>query len=193
MQPSPMPSPSSPPLTAEQFEELACHLDNAELWDGHLLLREPAGWPASPVGGLLLGLVGHHLVERGRGMLCDSSAGFLLRRTPDRVLAPDLAVIADPDAQRFPPRGFPEVVPDLVAEVRSPRDSWEYVLSRGGVWLAHGVQVVWCIDPLGRRAVEYRPDTPPVLLSDAPDAVLRAAPVLPDLEIPFVRLLRGTV
>jgi Uma2 family endonuclease len=100
-------------------------------------------------------------------------------------------VFVDPETRNFPERGFPEAIPDLVAEVRSPSDSWEYVVSRGGVWIAHGVPVVWCIDPLGRRAVELRQDAPPVLVSATADASLRGAPVLADLEIPLARLLRG--
>jgi Uma2 family endonuclease len=180
-------------LTAEQFEVLACRLDTAELWDGHMVLREPAGWPSTAVNARLVALVGRYLMERGTGVFCGSSAGWVVNRNPDRVLAPDLAVIADAAAARLPRRGFPELTPDLVGEVRSPSDSWELVLQRGGLWIAHGAKVVWLIDPLERRAVEMRPEAAPVLHGDAAGAVLRADPVLPELVVPLEALFRGLV
>jgi hypothetical protein len=47
----------SPTLTAEQFEELASRLDTAELWDGHMVLREPAVIADAPGAALFRGLV----------------------------------------------------------------------------------------------------------------------------------------
>lgn len=196
MKPSAMTALTPAPMTAQEFEVEACRLDSVELWDGRMLLREPAGWPATGTNARLVALVGQHLMAAGKGLFFESSAGFLLRRNPDRVLAPDLAVIVDETQVALPTHGFPELTPDLVAEVRTPGDSWEYVLSRGGLWLAHGVKVVWLIDPLARRAVELRPERAPVLLAEevapaAEGAALDGAPVLPDLRVPLALLFRG--
>ena len=196
MKPSAMTSLTPAPMTALQFEVEACHLDSAELWDGRMLLREPAGWPGTGTNARLVAIVGQHLMAAGKGLFFESSAGFLLRRNPDRVLAPDLAVIVDETQITLPKHGFPELTPDLVAEVRSPGDSWEYVLSRGGLWLAHGVKVVWLIDPMVRRAVELRQDRAPVILAEVAPAeaegvALDGAPVLPDLRVPLAQLFRG--
>ena len=72
------------------------------------------------------------------------------------------------------------------ALVRSPSQPWEKTVVRGGVWLSHGVAVVWLVDPENRRAVELRQDGRAVLRG--PRDVLDGAPVLPGLAVPLADL-----
>ncbi len=104
-----------------------------------------------------------------------------MKRDPDRLLAPDVSYISRERLPKWPEHGFVEAVPELVAEVRSPSDSWAHVIERGGVWIAHGVQVVWLVDPLKRRVLTLRPMEDPVEARSG--ASFSAAPVLRGLEI----------
>lgn len=172
------------PLSAEQFLAVAGDLPNAELWGGAILVREPAGFYASRVNLLLARRVAEFVEARALGHVGESSAGFVVRRDPDRVLAPDVSFV---HAGRPVPReGFLEGAPDFVVEVRSPRDSWEATLARGGIWLGHEVGLVWLVDSTRPRAVELRLDEAPVV--HGPDGVLRGDPILPGLAVPLSSL-----
>ena len=111
-----------------------------------------------------------------------SSQGFLLARDPDRMLAPDGAYVSKERLPRVPTRGFIEMAPDFLIEVRSPDDSWESVVEKCRVWIAHGAGCAWAIDPLTHTLAEFRPARPPVVHRD-PVAVACADPVLPDFTV----------
>ena len=65
--------------------------------------------------------------------------------------------------------------PDLVAEVRSPGDSWREMLAKAAEYLAAGVLVVVLIDDRTRSAHVIRANQPPTVLG--PDDEL----TVPDL------------
>jgi hypothetical protein len=65
--------------------------------------------------------------------------------------------------------------------VRSPHESWEQVVERGGVWIAHGAKVVWAVDPPTRRVVVLRGGRPPLV--GGPGDVVDAAPALPGFRL----------
>jgi Uma2 family endonuclease len=176
-----------PPITAEQLAAAGAAYEDYELWDGRLMVMESANPYASMANAALTATVYAHVMSRGLGLVTDSSGGFIVKRRPDRVLAPDLAFVPREVLAAFPMRGFAECVPTLVAEVRSPSQSWEKTVARGGVWLSHEVSVIWLVDPVERRAVELRADDDPVLLGEA-DA-LDGTPALPDLHIPLASIL----
>lgn len=187
MKPVARPPALQPPITAEQLAAAGAAYEDFELWDGRLMVMEPAGAYASAANAALTAAVYAHVKARGLGLVTDSSGGFIVKRHPDRVLAPDLGFVPRELLAGFPAQGFAECVPTLVAEVRSPSQSWERTVARGGVWLGHEVSVVWLLDPVERRAVELRPDDDPVLLGEA-DA-LDGGPALPDLRIPLASIL----
>jgi Uma2 family endonuclease len=105
------------------------------------------------------------------------------------VLAPDTSFIVRERMPTLPSHGFAPLAPDLAVEVRSPRDSWTYVLQRGGIWIAHGVRVVWLIDAVRRRAVTMRPLGEPEEIGGG--GVLSGAPVLPGLTLGLDDLCEG--
>jgi len=79
--------------------------------------------------------------------------------------------------------GFFEGPPDLAAEVVSPTDAWQDVESKVAMWLEHGCQSCWIIDPRTRRIVIHARDSritslkPPEKLQD---------PVLPGFRVPVL-------
>jgi Uma2 family endonuclease len=102
-----------------------------------------------------------HVRGAGLGHVLGASAGYVVQRGPDRVLSPDVSFLARWRGARLPRVGFVEGAPDLAVEVRSPGDSWTSVIEKGGIWIAHRVAVVWCVDPLERRVVVLRPREAP--------------------------------
>jgi len=178
-----------PALTAEEFERLGDVLDPCELWDGTVMVHESAGSYAGAVGARLARLLGNHVDARDLGWIFDSSSGFQVGTSPDRVLSPDLAFVRRARLASLPRRGFYKLVPDLVAEVRSPSQNWAYTLERGGIWIAHGASVVWLIDAETRQACEFRPTADPV--ATGPDGSLGADPAIEGFAIPMREVFRG--
>ncbi len=172
-------------LTAEDV--LAPEYERGELWDGAFVVREPSGGWAGVVEGRAAWLLGRSEAWQ-RGWTFGASQGYVVGRDPDRVLAPDLSFCSRERLSAPPKRGFIEGPPDFAVEVRSPSDSWISTIEKGGVWIGHGVRVVWCIDPAARLVVVMRPGQAPLELG--PGDVAGARPAL-DAEIELARLFEG--
>ena len=171
-------------LTAEDLWALP-ERDRGELVDGEML-------PVNPVT-LAHGIVVGRLVAR-LATWAEASAfgevgpevGFLLRRHPDTVLAPDVSVVTRVVAEAAPARGFAEVVPVLAAEVLSPDDNPREIERKVDIYLEAGVALVWVVDP-GRRTVSvHLPDREPQVLRG--DNVLEGGEVLPGFAVALAYL-----
>lgn len=134
-------------LTAEDLWRLGSDC-RCELIDG-VLVEMPPAW-ASPgrVTATLGARLGSHADSCRLGRVY-AGVGFILRRNPDRVRAPNLAFVR---AYRIPPEGEPElgfweIVPDLVAEVVSPGDTPAEVQLKVREWIEAGVRLVWVVYP----------------------------------------------
>ena len=170
-------------LTAGEFEALADALDSRELWDGRLVVGEPASFYGGVVGARVAAALDAFARPGRLGWVADASAGYWVAHDPDRVLSPDVSFVRRERMPSAPSRGFARLVPDLVVEIRSPRDAWETTVARGGLWIAHGAAVVWLLDPTRRRALTLRPPLVPEAV--VPGGFLDAAPVLPGLRVPW--------
>jgi Uma2 family endonuclease len=173
-------------VTVEQLERLPQYRE-CELWDGIPVVKEASGGESPWVGARLLHLLAAHVEERDLGWYGGADVGFLLRRDPDRMLSPDLAFVSYPKCARPPPRGFAEVVPDFLSEVRSPTQTWREVFDKGVLWRSHGVPVVWLVD-LTPRIVVLRPGEGPVEVG--PGEIASAAPALPEFRVGVDDLFR---
>ena len=154
---------------------------SCEVWDGIAVVKEPSGGWAPYVTMRLARRLVEHVETRGLGWVGGPDVGFLLRRSPDRVLSPDLAFVRGNRMAAPPARGFAEVVPDFVVEVRSPEQSERELLQRGLLWTSHGVAVVWLVEPDGSRIVALHPGAP--ARTFGPGDTVRANPVLPDFAV----------
>jgi Uma2 family endonuclease len=97
-------------------------------------------------------------VERHKlGAVFGAETGFLVRRNPDTVLAPDLSFVrqARIDAIGIPAKFVPEA-PALVVEVVSPNDTIDEVDEKIHRWFAAGVELAWVVHPGGRTVTVYR-------------------------------------
>lgn len=178
-----------PFLSATEFERIGDLLDPCELWDGIVMVHEPATPYGDAVCAALTGLLRAHVVSRALGWVFGSSAGFQVGESPDRVLSPDVAFLRRERLSYLPRRGFSRLTPDLVVEVRSPSQTWAYTLERGGIWIASGAQVVWMVDPEPRTACVFRPTVDPVEVG--PDGALSADPAIEGFSIPMRDVFEG--
>jgi Uma2 family endonuclease len=183
----PMPR-AVPLMTAKQFERLGSDFIG-ELWDGVCHVGEASGvWP-SAVGARIVERLSAYVRRRGLGWVFGENAGFHVRRNPDRVLSPDVAFVSAARLPEVPERGFLPFAPDFVVEVRSPSDSWLETVKKGGIWLAHDVALVWCVDPPARRVAVMRQAGPTEIVGA--HGTLRAHPVLPRFRLPVEELFRN--
>jgi Uma2 family endonuclease len=138
-------------FTAEELFHLPTNDRRLELVGG--LLFEMSLNGAIHVGAFLR----FHAKANGLGEVLAAGTGFILRRNPDTVRAPDAAFVA---AARLPvgelPAGFMELAPDLAVEVVSPSDRPGEVAEKVADWLRAGTRLVWVIDPATRSAKVYR-------------------------------------
>ncbi len=84
------------------------------------------------------------------------------------------------------PRGYLEVVPDLIVEVISPGDSAAEVQEKIEEWLRAGARLVWAVYPDTRSVVAYQSLAAVRVYTEAD--ILDGEPVLPGFTCPVARL-----
>ena len=99
--------------------------------------------------------------QDGTGLGFDSSSGFTFpngaMRSPDASWVARERWEALPEEER---RKFGHLVPDFVAELRSPSDSLRMAQAKMAEYIENGVRLGWLIDPQNRRVYVYRPGQP---------------------------------
>ncbi len=173
-------------ITAEDV--LACDSpwQDYEIFDGIPMVCEPAGGRASATAARIVGRLCAHIEQDARGWFFGADQGFLLRRHPDRLLAPDASYVSAARLAEIPTAGFIELAPDFVVEVRSPTQSWESTIAKCGVWQSHEVACTWAIDPLSRTVVVLRPGQDARVL--AGEGIADAAPALDGFTVDVAEL-----
>jgi Uma2 family endonuclease len=93
--------------------------------------------------------------QDGRGKALGPNAGV---RLPDTsVRAADAAWVSWERYNAAPGRGYKQVVPEFVIELRSEGDKLPDLREKMHQWIANAVELAWLIDP-SRKTVEiYRP------------------------------------
>jgi Uma2 family endonuclease len=128
-----------------------------ELVDGELRMMSPAGGRHGRIALKLARRLGDYVEQHDLGETFAAETGFLLKRTPDTVRAPDLAFVVHARLGNLAnDPGYLPLAPDLVAEVISPSDRWSDVEEKVLDWLAAGVAAVLVVDPQTRTIRDYR-------------------------------------
>jgi Uma2 family endonuclease len=128
-----------------------------ELVDGALRTMEPSGAEHGRVTSTVGFLLERHVRQAACGVTFGAETGFILRRDPDTVRAPDAAFVSKERAEaagrviKFWPGA-----PDFAAEVVSPSDSFAEVEAKALAWLDAGTKLVLVVDPARRTATTYR-------------------------------------
>ena len=133
---------------------------------GHLLIREPTGSPGSVYE---IGLAGDLLfwADRNGGIVFGPSSRFTL---PDESrFGPDAIWIREerrPEIMRPENRPFPRIIPDFIAEIKSPSNSRAELIAKINRFLEHGTRLAWYIDGETRTVIKFRPGQEPETLHD---------------------------
>lgn len=90
-----------------------------------------------------------------RGELLSGDVGFILKRSPDTVLAPDIAFVR---AERLLDAGdgYLDLAPDLAIEVVSPGNTVTEIARKTSIYLAAGTSEVWVVRPKEREVTVHR-------------------------------------
>jgi len=173
--------------TAERFLVLASRLGPSELVAGEVRTMSPAGYRHGLVSQRLGGLLDAYVRRHRLGFVPDAETGFVLRRHPDTVSAPDVAFVSKARHERVgATEAFFPGPPDLAAEVRSPDDRPGEIRAKVRSWLTAGCRLVWVIDPKRRSATVYRQGRPPQQI--APSGTLTGGTVVRGFRVPLANL-----
>jgi Uma2 family endonuclease len=127
-----------------------------ELIKGELIVS-PAGMKHEQIGAELLFLIRSFLSQCPIGRVFGSSAGYQLAE--NIVLSPDVSFVR---TERLPggqvPETFGQFAPDLAVEIVSLHDSLALTETKVRLYLEHGAQLVWVINPKLKQALVYRAD-----------------------------------
>ena len=144
-------------LNAEELLRLSTTGRRYELVKGELFEMAPAGGRHGGVAMQIGTLLNTHVRAHRFGRVFAAETGFILRRNPDTVRAPDASFVAE---DRLPegelPIGYLELAPDLAVEVASPNDRPREIQEKVADWLRAGTRLVWVIYPATRSATVHR-------------------------------------
>ncbi len=167
-------------LTAEDLYDLPADV-RCELVDGVLIELSPPGNVHARVA-MKAGLVFARAEGMGLGFVL-GEGGYIVRRAPDTVRAPDAAFFVAGRADLADlPAGFSEVVPDVVVEVVSPWDTRAEIQAKIREWLEAEVRLVLYLYPDTRTAHAIRSLTDRQELTSSD--ILDLGDVLPGFSCP---------
>ncbi len=175
--------------TVEDFLSLPRHGQGYELVDGRL---EPnrMGAYSCRIGNLIATALQSYCA-RVPGWVFGQDSGYrCFPDAPQRIRKPDASFIAFDrySFEQCQSEPFITVVPDLVAEVISPRDIALKVERKIGQWLAVGVKVVWVVYPNERIVREHRLDGTVRQYRERDE--LAESGILPGFSLPIAELFQ---
>jgi Uma2 family endonuclease len=169
-------------LTAAEYAQLPDDGQPTELVRGRVV---PVNVPAPRHGEICVKIVrilGRFLDDNDIGRLVGNDSGVVTEHDPDTVRGGDVAFYSYGKVPKGPlSRGYLDVVPELVFEVRSPTDRWSRILTKVGEYLEAGVTLVCVLDEATLTARVYRADHPEQVFTA--DQELTLPEVLPGFQV----------
>lgn len=151
-----------------------------ELVRGELLTMSPSGAKHSAIALRIGAHLLTHVMARRLGMAYGADAGFIIKRNPDTVRAPDASFVR---AERVvkTTKYFP-AAPDLAVEVISPNDTYTEVRTKVREYLAAGTRMVVVVD-IDEQVVTVNTSTGTTELTI--DDTLTGGDVVPGWQLPL--------
>jgi len=170
-------------LTADELLNLPDDGQRHELIAGELRTMAPSGGQHGRVTMRLSTPLDHHVTTHGLGWLFTAETGFLLRRQPDTVRAPDVAFVRQERVDAVGEvTGYWPGAPDLAVEVISPNDRYAEVDEKVAVWLEYGTRLVLVVNPRRRTVAVHRVGAPVRVLTE--NDTLDGEDVVPGWTLP---------
>ena len=184
-------APTKTLMTAQEFWNRGKATDCHELVRGELVPMTPPDKRHGVVCVNIAFLLKAYTKQVGRGAVMSNDAGILTEKNPDSVRGMDVALFLRPSWAGGPiPEGYSDEPPDVVAEVRSPSQTWASMVTKVDEYLSLGVRLVWVADPKTKRVTVFTPDHEPRTL--AAENEIDGGDVLPGFRCPVADFFEGT-
>jgi len=174
-------------VTADELTAMPRTEGRTELVDGKVIQMSPTGARHGRIAGRAGGELYVHVRQTGAGEVWIAEVGFILRRDPDCVRAPDVAFVR---AERLGPGAvtdrFFDGAPDLAVEVVSPSDSSTGIEACVQDYLRAGTSLVWVVYPELEAVRAVKADGTESFIEG--DATLSDEELLPGFELPLALL-----
>ena len=181
--------PPSPALApAGEFwtdEELMALPDNEgqryELWDGELIIMNPATVGHEEISFRLLMALGMFVEKHRLGQVYGGNLGC--RLDPLTVYAPDISFVSKERwrTMQYDADKFFQAAPDLAVEVLSPGDTTRQTESKIADYFRHGTRLAWLVNPRPLQVRVYQRPGEHVLLEGG-DAQRDGGDLLPGFK-----------
>jgi Uma2 family endonuclease len=154
-------------MTAEELWRMPSDDLRHELVNGELKTMAPARFEHGAVGIKIAARILSAVEASELGVVVGADTGFVLRRNPDTVRAPDIAFVkAERIAGGRRTAKFFEGAPDLAVEIVSPGDTVDELEEKIADYLSAGCQMVWVVHPKTKSITIHRPTVQPVVLHE---------------------------
>lgn len=170
-------------LTIEEYLKLPENGRLTELVRGRVITLNPPypwhGFVCINAAAILLEFV----KPADLGYVTGNDSGVITGNNPDTLRGADVAFYSYARVPKgtIAKKGYLDIAPDLIFEVRSPGDRWKDVLAKVAEYLNAGVSVVCVLDPERQTATVYEPDQPETKLTA--DQELTFPTVLPGFSV----------
>lgn len=172
------------PMTADGFYDFVHRPENEgkyfELERGEVVEMPPPGEIHGVVCGIIAYILNTYVFRRRQGQVCCNDTGVTIEHDPDTVRGPDIMLFLE--SRRFDQLSpkYPDRIPALIVEVRSPNDQPTKTQRRISDFLRRGVPLVWLVDPEARSVTVYPGGRPHFVVDDTEE--LTGETVLPDFR-----------
>ncbi|NEP41138.1 MAG: Uma2 family endonuclease [Okeania sp. SIO2H7] len=171
-----------PGLTVRDLDKLVADYPDLEmeLVNGEIIVRSLSGLESDEVAAEIIAQLRNWVRPRKLGRVIASSGGFRLPNTDGDVRAPDASFTL---AERLPrpTEDYADLVPDLMFEVKSKRDSLQKLRQKIQDFLEAGTQVGVLVDPRSQTMEVYRPNKEKIVLGNGD--FLEVPELLPGWEL----------
>lgn len=178
-------------LTSNDLEKLQQvfaekHFDyQMELVDGKVTVMGPSDYTSDEIGSRLITFLNMWVMPRALGRVTGAAAGFILPNTNEDVRAPDVSFVIAERLRRSP-RGFADLIPDLMVEIKSKTDRIKPLETKIQQFLSLGTQVGMLIDPDKEIVTIYRQGAQAKMLTNKD--MLTIPDLLPDWGVAVTEL-----
>ena len=178
-------------MTAEQYYAITVEGDRKQLVEGEIVVNDPKLIHMELQGSVYLALRTWCEAGQGRGK------AFLatdIRMDAHNVFGPDVIWFAE-EHKPVDLDGYPECVPDLCVEIRSP-STWRYDIgAKKRVYEEGGLPELWLVDHVASTVLVYRRSAPGSRTFDETlepaDGDTLTSPQLPGFELPLSELFKA--